>query len=180
MTTLNKTIGLLLLVTTLSFTTGDKYVVTPGVGTNTLKVGQTKVSKALQILGKNDKFTEGIIDGTNYAIHINRYIYTKLGLTIISHTYEPKGEDLDNAVIDNIQFESPASVTLNNGVKLGTDTYDTLIAKFGKPDSKREYKFTHLLFYDKKGISFTTDNATKKIIKIEVHKIGGKWTSDDK
>jgi hypothetical protein len=180
MKTLHKTIGLLLLVTTIGFTTVDKYLVTPGVGTETLQVGHTKISKALQILGKNDKFTEGIIDGTNYAIHINRYIYTKLGLTIISHTYEQNGEDLDNALIDNIQFESPASVTLNNGVKLGVDTYETIITKFGNPDTEREYKFTHLLFYDKKGISFTTDKATKKIIKIEVYKVSGRWTSDDK
>lgn len=177
---LSKTIGLLLLLVVFSFATDNVYFVTPGVGTPNLKVGHTKVSKALQILGKNDKFTEGIIDGTNFAIHINRYIYSKLGLTIISHTYEPKGEDLDNAVIDNIQFENPASVTLKIGVKLGKDTYDTIIAKFGTPDSNREYKYTHLLFYDKKGISFKTDKKTKKIIKIEVYKIGGQWTSDDK
>jgi hypothetical protein len=153
-----------------SFRQGQTYVITPGVGTEKLLVEKTKISKAFQILGKNDKFSEGIADGADFAIHTYRYIYTKRGITICSEVYEPKGEDLANAVISSIEFEEPASATLKNGVELGTGTYGMIIAKFGQPNSKEEYSNSTLLHFHKKGISFTIDKPSGRIAKIQVYK----------
>ena len=176
--TTKKLIGFLILIVTLSFTTDNLYIITKGVGTDNLKVDKTKVKTALALLGKNDKFTEGIIDGNNFAIHINRYIYTKLGLTIISHVYEPKGEDLENAIIDNIIFEKPSNSKTIDNIVLGVDSKENIISKYGQPDSDRTYADVTYLHYKKNGISFNLDSKTKKLSAIEVYKPNGNPDND--
>jgi hypothetical protein len=168
-----KLIGLLLLIVTLGFTTDSYYTITAGIGLDKLQVGQ-KIKSAFSILGKNDEFTEGIIDGSNFTIHINRYIYTKLGVTIITHVYEPKGEDLENAIIDNLVFDNPASAKTLDNVVLGKDSKEKVIYTYGIPDSDKDiYSNVTYFHYRKKGISFGIDDKTNKISTIEVYKKNG-------
>lgn len=164
--TTTKLIGLFLLILTLSFTTDRSYIITAGIGIEKLQVGK-KIKSAFLLLGKNDKFTVGIIDGSNYAIHINRYIYTKLGVTIITHVYESKNNNPENAIIDNIIFDNTVSAKTIDNVVVGKDTKEKIVSTYGQPDSDKDIYCFH---YRKKGISFTIDVKTNKIKTIEVYK----------
>lgn len=167
--TIKKIIGLLFILAILSFAKDNTYVITPGVGTDKLIVGKTKVESAFALLGKNDRFTEGVAEGVDFAIHINRYIYTKLGVTIISHIYEPKGLDLNNAIIDNIIFEAPSNSRTIDNIVLGVATRENIIKKYGQPDNDKTYSNINQLHYRKRGISFQVDSKTKKLLSIEIY-----------
>ena len=171
--TTKKLIGFFLLFVTIGFTSDNTSTITPGIGTSKIKIGQ-KIKSVFLVLGKNDDFSEGIMEGDDFAIHINRYIYSKLGLTIITHVNAPKGEDLKNAVIDNIIFEKPASVKTKENLFLGVDSKEKLISIYSNPDKivNQQSKITYY-HYLKKGISFELDNVTNTISKIEVYKING-------
>jgi hypothetical protein len=166
-----KLIGLFLTIVTFGFTNDTSYVIRPGIGSDKLFIGQ-RIKDVFVLLGKNDKFTEGITDYDNRdAVHTNRYIYSKLGLTFVTNTDESKGQNLEKATVDNILFQFPAAATVKDGITLGQDTKEKIVSVFGRQDADQDSYADILYFhYRKKGISFGVDSKTKKVTTIEVYK----------
>ena len=167
-------ITLLIMVILQSFTVDNSYTITPGVGINKITVGQTRLDEVFLLIGKNDKFTQGVIDGDSDVFFINRYIYTSLGLTFITFTEGYGSENIPNSIIYNIIVESPANAKTIENVSLGIDGKEKIFSVLGKPDSDRDiYSNVTYFHYRKKGISFGVDDKTKKIKSIEVYDKNG-------
>jgi hypothetical protein len=163
-------------------------VITNGVGTEKLKVGETKTNTVLSMYGKHYKFICGIKTNEESSImyYVERYTYLKNGLSFISHAYP---NDRENALIENIIFAKPCEAKTTDGIVLGVDTRESIISKYGMPDSENTYrniskygdlkgKTTHtitatLIHYKKKGISFEIDSITGKLTEIEVYRPNG-------
>ncbi|MEO6453305.1 MAG: hypothetical protein ABIN97_04500 [Ginsengibacter sp.] len=150
------------------------YVIYPGKGTNQLNIGTSKITSAFDLLGKNDTLEKKIIDGMDSAFVIYSYIYTNLSLTIISSAiFEPKGEDLDKSLIENIYFSTSAKAKTSNGIVMNKSTLEEVLEVFGKPDNQDEYADVTILHYRKKGISFIIEKAVNTVTGIEVYKENG-------
>ena len=105
---------------------------------------------------------------------INRYIYTSLGLTIVTHTEGYGSENLENSRIDNIIVQSPANAKAIGNILLGIDEKEKIISILGKPDNDEDiYSNVTYFHYRKRGISFGINDKTKKIKSIEVYRKNG-------
>jgi hypothetical protein len=169
-----KAILMLFIIIVQGFTLDNSYTITPGIGIDKIIVGQTRLSDLFLLIGKNDEFTQGIIDGKKRVFFINRYIYTNLGLTIVTHTEGYGSENLENPIIDNIIVQSPANAETIGNILLGIDEKEKIISVLGKPDNDRDIYSTVTYFhYRQKGISFGINDETKKIKSIEVYRKNG-------
>ena len=148
----------------------EKLVITPGVGTEKYVVGQTPIRTILAELGEYDKFTQGITDLINAeAEFTNRYIFSKHGITFITHTPESKGQDIENAIVKTIIFTEKSRGELDNGIAIG-DGLEKLNTRLGEHDDQKDvYSNVTHFSYSKKGIRIIVDDNTKRIIEFVIY-----------
>ncbi len=152
-----------------------KLIIVPGVGTEKFLVGQTRIKTVLEELGDNDKFTQGIVDYINgEAELINRYYFTKYGMTFITNTPESSGQDIENAIVKTIKFSEKSKGELDNGIAIG-DGVEKINVRLGPHDDRDQNfrsKITNIYYY-KKGITIIVDDEMKEIREFIIYKPNG-------
>ncbi len=146
----------------------------PGVGTDSISIGKTKITQVFARYSKRDDFNMTPVQGTDFSMDINRYYYHKPDLIFMtnviqpSNSFEMNGEDTVNAVVADIVFGAKSGAHTQEGIIIGTDSLGQVRKIYGEPEKIQASGSDKTFIYTKKGISFTA-NTTKNIVyEIEV------------
>lgn len=147
-------------------------MIVAGSGTDSLFIGQTKITDVFKRYGKREDFNMTMMQGTDFTLQVNHYYYNKCGLIFTTQVFAPKGEDTTHAVLSGIIFEIRSAAHTQEGIVIGVDSLEEVQLIYGKPDRILESGSDRTYIYTKKGISFTEDIDKGEIYEIEVFQEG--------
>jgi len=185
-----KIISLAIIFSLLSFQEVNEYSITPGVGTEKLKVGDTNLDAVVTLLGTDYHVQETIVyDDKRERSQVEFRCTFKQGISVFFYALRDKDAPpqlTHNAVMENIIFQSPSLSKTVQNFALNISSKEDIILKYGQPerleDATRRSNYDTILLnyihYPKKGISFEINMNINKLSAIEVYKPKGRSTFD--